>query len=173
MNAPSTIRSARLVLRRPAATDLPAYTAYCTGVRAQFVGGPYSAVQAVDKFAAMIGHWTLRGIGRYIITKDDIPIGHVGPLLLDETTAPEMTWTLWDSAYEWQGIASEAARAVVDGIIGVPIYHIHVLPENLASIRVAEKIGAQREDTAPPAWMPKTLNFKLITRSPAELANEC
>jgi len=84
-----------------------------------------------------------------------------------------MTWTLWDSAYEGQGIASEAARAVVDGIIGVPIYHIHVLPENLASIRVAEKIGAQREDTTPPAWMPKALNFKLITLSPAELANEC
>lgn len=161
------------MLRRPTAADLSAYTAYCTGPRAQFVGGPYSVAQAVEKFAAMIGHWALRGIGRYVITQDDNPIGHVGPLLLNETTPPELTWTLWDGVYEGHGIASEAARAVVDSIVDLPAYRMHILPENLASIRVAEKIGAQRTDMAPPAWMPGALTYNLIARSTAKATTTC
>ena len=70
----------RLVLRQPEARDLLAYQAYCVGDRLQYLGGPYTQIQAFAKVAAMIGHCALRGFGRYVITRDGAPLGHVGPL---------------------------------------------------------------------------------------------
>jgi len=87
-----------LVLRQPEARDLLAYQAYCVGDRLQYLGGPYTQIQAFAKVAAMIGHCALRGFGRYVITRDGAPLGHVGPLGAAPGTT-DMTWTLWDGSH--------------------------------------------------------------------------
>lgn len=158
------IDTARLSLRKPEAGDLPAYQAYCASDRSRFVKGPFSPEQAFEKLAAMIGHWELRGFGRYVIRHQDQSVGHVGPLALSDAEAPEMTWTLWRDDVEGKGFATEAARAVSDHLIGDcgwPQMIIRVLPENTGSVRIAERLGARRTDEAAPAWYPGAITFRL------------
>jgi len=164
MSVARIISTPRLTLRAPEAGDLGAYTAYCASDRSQYVGGPYNAVQAFDKLAAMIGHWPLRGFGRYVITHDTGPVGHVGPLQMDDSHAPEMTWTLWDGAHEGQGFASEAADAVRQHLLDEqhwPELIIRIMPNNTASRRLAEKLGAKLSDDPAPHWMPNAVTYWL------------
>ncbi|MEO0937847.1 MAG: GNAT family N-acetyltransferase [Pseudomonadota bacterium] len=152
----------RLTLRQPQAGDLPAYTAYCTSNRARFVGGPFDETKAFEKFCAMAGHWTMRGYGRYVMDLGGQPIGHVGPLGINDSL-PEMTWTLWDAAAEGQGFATEAAMAVWDHLHtqGWPEMIIRILPDNTTSIAIARRIGAIQTDEAAPAWYEGALTFRL------------
>ncbi|WP_158274068.1 GNAT family N-acetyltransferase [Allosediminivita pacifica] len=160
----TVLRTERLVLRRPQAGDLSAFIAYATSDRARFVLGPFDESRAFDKFASMSGHWDLRGFGRYVIEHDGRPVGHVGPLQMRAGTVPEMTWSLWQDAAEGRGIATEATRAVVAHLLedcGWPELIMRVLPENAASLRVAERLGAQRTDKPAPEWYPGALTFRV------------
>ncbi|WP_147110599.1 GNAT family N-acetyltransferase [Tateyamaria sp. syn59] len=164
MTAATTLTTDRLTLRQPQASDLPPYTDYCASPRTQFVGGPFDAAQAFDKFAAFAGHWALRGFGRYIMQQDGAPIGHVGPMQRDHRQPPEFTWTLWDSRYEGQGLATEAAAHVRDHLLGDlrwPEMIVHILPDNSGSIGIAERIGATRTDDTPPAWYEGAVVYRL------------
>ena len=127
------IETARLILRRPVAGDLPAYEAYCTSDRTRFTGGPYTRQDAFEKLAAMIGHWEIRGFGRLILCDRFTarPIGHVGALQLDLNTPVEMTWTLWADADEGLGFAYEAARAYLDEVAARGYFR----PSSLGSMR--------------------------------------
>lgn len=168
MGVAAHITTERLHLRQPKASDLPAYTAYCASDRSHFVGGPYAAPQAFEKFAAIVGHWPLRGFGRYVMTLEGAPVGHVGPLALDGSHAPEMTWTLWDGAATGKGYATEAATAVRDHLLGDqgwPEMLIRILPDNTASLRIADRIGAQRTDDPAPAWYPGAATFRLTAEA--------
>ncbi|MEO0502552.1 MAG: GNAT family N-acetyltransferase [Pseudomonadota bacterium] len=165
MTAATTLTTARMTLRMPRASDLPAYTAYCASDRTRFVRGPFTAPQAFDKYAAIAGHWALRGFGRYIMERGGTPIGHVGPMQLDETQPPELTWTLWDAAYEGHGYATEGARAVRDHLFGDLQWTqmiIYVLPDNTGSARIAERIAATLTDDPAPDWYPGCLTYRLL-----------
>jgi RimJ/RimL family protein N-acetyltransferase len=154
----------RLMLRVPNADDLPAYTAYCAGPRSTFVRGPFSKFEAFDKLAAMIGHWALRGFGRYTMVHDGAPIGHVGPLSVDDSHAPEFTWTLWNGTAEGQGFAIEAARAVRDHLftaVGWQHMLIRIQPDNHPSIRLADRLGAQISNDPAPDWYPGCTTYHL------------
>lgn len=159
-----------MILAPPHADHLPAYLAYCTGPRSGFVGGPYTPVQAFDKFCAMAGHWVMRGFGRYVITLRETgrAIGHVGALQIDTDTGPEMTWTLWEDAAEGQGHASEAARAYLGhAAAALPFDHLLVRIDagNVRSLKLAERLGAVPDDNAkPPAWMPGAVTFRIALR---------
>lgn len=164
------LHTERLTLRRPEPSDLPAYTAYCASERSHFVRGPFTAPQAFEKLATMAGHWILRGYGRYIMVRDGAPIGHVGPLHLGDTSAPEFTWTLWDGAYEGQGLATEAARAVKQHLLvenGWPEMVILIQPNNHASRAIADRIGAKITDAPAPEWYPGCLTYRLRAEVPA------
>ncbi|GGX44222.1 GNAT family acetyltransferase [Tateyamaria omphalii] len=164
MKAAPTLRTDRLTLRQPQAGDLSVYATYCASDRTKFVGGPFDQAKAFDKLAAIAGHWTLRGFGRYIMERDGAPIGHVGPMQLDDTQPPELTWTLWDGAYEGQGFATEAANRVrnhVLGDLGWPQVVIHIMPDNSGSIGIAERIGAIRTDVQAPAWYEGAVVYQL------------
>ncbi|MEX0308901.1 MAG: GNAT family N-acetyltransferase [Tateyamaria sp.] len=167
MTVADRLTTARLELRKPQAGDLPAYAAYCASDRTKFVGGPFAAAKAFDKFAAIAGHWILRGFGRYIMERDGAPIGHVGPMQLDATQPPEFTWTLWDGDCEGQGLATEAARRVRDhllGELGWPEMIIHVMPDNTGSIGIAERIGAILTDNPPPAWYEGAVVYRITAK---------
>lgn len=164
MTPQTRLETPRLVLRQPVATDLPAYTAYCASPRSTFVRGPFTEAEAFDKFAAMIGHWSLRGFGRYVIEWQGRPIGHAGPLAPMADHIPELTWTLWDGACEGQGLATEAAACVRDHLLndcGWPELTVLVMPDNVASVRVAEKLGAARQDVPSPDWYAGCLTYSL------------
>ncbi|MEM9477707.1 MAG: GNAT family N-acetyltransferase [Pseudomonadota bacterium] len=155
----------RLILRQPETRDLAAYTAYCASDRSRFVRGPFSEAEAFDTFAAIIGHWTLRGFGRYVMEREGRAIGHVGPLALPAAEAPEFTWTLWDGAAEGQGFATEGALAVkahLLGDLGWPQMMIRIQPDNTASCRIAERIGAVLTGAPAPAWYPGALTYQLM-----------
>lgn len=162
--AAATLTSERLHLRVPDLRDLGPYTAYCASPRAHFVGGPFSAPQAFDKLAAMIGHWTLRGFGRYVMVHDGASIGHVGPLAADDGQPPEFTWTLWDGAQEGKGLATEATLRVKRHLfddLGWRDMIIRILPGNTGSIGIAERIGARLTDEPAPDWYPTALTYRL------------
>ena len=146
-NPPLILQTERLVLALPSAEHLAVYTAYCASERSRFVGGPFDAAKAFEKLAAMAGHWTLRGYGRYVMTRRDggAPIGHVGALHLETESLPEMTWTLWDPAAEGLGYAYEAAAAYARhafGRLGFARMILRIDPDNARSCRLAERIGS-------------------------------
>ena len=162
--AATTLRTDRLVLRQPDLRDLAPYTAYCASDRSRFVRGPFTAAQAFDKLAAMIGHWTLRGFGRYTIVLGNTSIGHVGPLAHESNQPAEFTWTLWDGACEGHGYATEAAIRVRDyllGDLGWTHMIIRILPDNIGSRRIAERIGARLTNDTAPDWYPGSLTYRL------------
>ncbi|MBV0910964.1 GNAT family N-acetyltransferase [Anianabacter salinae] len=164
IQAAPTLTTARLTLRQPQAGDLPAYSAYCVSDRTAHVGGPYSDVQAFDKFAAMIGHWTLRGFGRYVILHEGRAIGHAGPLAMDVSHAPEMTWTLWTADAEGQGLATEAAKAVVAHLFNdlqMPALIVRIAADNAASHKMAVRLGATPTDDPAPHWLPGARTYWL------------
>lgn len=154
----------RLRLRKPQAGDLPAYTAFCASARSHFVGGPYDAVRAFEKLATMIGHWDIRGFGRYVIERAGAPIGHVGPLAIESVSPPELTWSLWSETAEGHGYATEAAQAVSKHLFddcGWQELTILVQPDNHGSVQVAKRLGATLTDRAAPDWYPGALTFGL------------
>ena len=155
MNPNPTLTTARLRLRRPYAEDLSAYRAHYTSDRSVFQGGPYSTQQCFERLAAMIGHWELRGFGRYVIELDGQGIGHVGPLQIDDASAPELTWSLWHQDFEGNGYASEGADAVAQHLLkdcGWSRLVVLIQPENVRSMRVAERLGARLTGERAPDW---------------------
>ncbi|MCV6595120.1 MAG: GNAT family N-acetyltransferase [Silicimonas sp.] len=165
-----SLSTTRLALRAPRAADLPAYTAFYGSDRARFQGGPYTHVQCFEKFAVMIGHWELRGFGRYVIEAEGQAIGHVGPLQMGDDAEPELTWSLWSEAAEGHGYATEAATHVAHYLLkdcNWPRLVVLIQPENSKSMRVAEKLGARLTDIAPPAWYQGAKVFHLDERCAA------
>lgn len=162
-----TVQTDRLLLERPHRKHLAAYAAYCASDRARFVGGPFDAVKAFDKFCAMAGHWTLRGFGRLIVVQKatGAPIGHVGALQMAENDLPEMTWSLWTDRAERQGHAFEAAQAYLaqvspDICPARMLARIH--KDNARSHALALRLGAQLDrDATPPPWLPDALTYRL------------
>ncbi|MBY3064799.1 GNAT family N-acetyltransferase [Rhizobium laguerreae] len=166
------IETERLILRRPGASDIEAYTAYCLSGRSALVGGPFDEVRAFDKLAAMIGHWVLRGFGRYVfvLKLTNRSIGHVGALQLDWREPPEMSWTIWSGADEGQGYALEASRAYLEHALGALatqplIARIH--RDNLESRKLASRLGGILDDDAvAPAWSPQALTYRFSPTRP-------
>ncbi len=103
----------RLRLRAPRFSDYDAYAAFRGDpVRTRFLGGPYSPTQAFDQLGEAIGHWHLRGYGRFMVAdiKTDEPLGIVGPFFPVDWPEPEIAWSVFAKA-EGRGIAYEAANA--------------------------------------------------------------
>lgn len=146
---PVRIETERLILRTPVEEDFPAVDAFMQSPRSAFVGGPEPDPFARWRaFIGGVGHWALKGYGFFMVTlKDGAPVGRVGVINHVMWEEPEIGWHLFDG-YERQGYAAEAAIAArnwawrVHGL-GPLISYIH--PDNIASIRLAERIGATFE----------------------------
>lgn len=159
------VESERIILVLPHADHLPAYVRYCASERSVFVGGPFDPAKAFEKLCAMSGHWGMRGFGRFVMVSKATgqPIGHVGALQLDRAERPEMTWTLWDGAFEGKGYAFEAARAYLSHASDTLDFEsllIRIEKHNHRSLRLAERIGTTRDDAAkPPTWTPDAVTY--------------
>lgn len=107
-----TLETERLRLRSPMPGDEAAYGAFLESPRSAGVGGPFKASDAHTRLMTLVGHWHLRGYGRWMVAdkKTDAPLGIAGPFFPNDWPEPEIAWTLFDSA-EGHGYAFEAAFA--------------------------------------------------------------
>jgi ribosomal-protein-alanine N-acetyltransferase len=146
-----TLTTGRLTLRAPKPADADAYGAFLESPRSAGVGGPYMATDAFDKMCNMVGHWHLRGYGRWMIADraTDAALGLCGPFFPEGWPAPEFAWTVFEAA-EGRGIAFEAvteARRWAYATLGWDTAISLVIAGNTRSNALAERLGCTRDGT--------------------------
>lgn len=101
--------------------------------------------------ATALGHWVLRGYGLYAAEEKatGIFLGRVGLINPEGWPGLEAGWMI--AREHWgRGFATEAGAAVVRmayQTLGATHVISLIRPDNLASIRVAEKLGGVRDST--------------------------
>lgn len=143
------IKTPRLILRAPRAADFDRYAAFRASPRSRGTGGPFTRAQAFEQFCAIVGHWTLRGFGRWLVAdrQSDAPLGVVGLFHPEDWPEPEIGWSLFDGA-EGHGYAFEAAlasRAYAYDRLGWTRVISLIAPDNLRSLALARRVGARHE----------------------------
>ena len=149
---PREIRTDRLLLREWRADDFEPYAAFFADeASARHVGGRCDRPDAWRRFATGIGHWAIRGYGMYALEtpSDRSFVGFAGVWRPEGWPELEVGWCLMPAA-RGSGYATEAAAACLAtgfGTFGLGRLVSYIDPENLASRRVAERLGAVREGT--------------------------
>ena len=137
----------RLVLRGWQPNDIDWVADYLTDpATAPWVGGPSARGEAWRRLASWVGHWVLRGFGLWALEEKatGAAIGYCGLWRPEEFPETELGWGLrrrWQS----RGLAREAALCARDfafGSLGLTGLVSYVAPDNLASRRLAERLGA-------------------------------
>lgn len=138
----------RLTLRPLGARDFEPLVEFYASPRSGFVGGPMDRAQVWRHLATEIGHWTLRGYGRFGVeeTATGDFVGVVGPWNPEGWPEPEIGWDLMDG-HEGKGYATEAARAARDWAYGTGWRTAISLVAhgNDGSARVAGRLGCVEE----------------------------
>jgi RimJ/RimL family protein N-acetyltransferase len=118
----------------------------------RYVGGkPLTEEEAWTRFLRYLGHWALCGFGYWVVEERETGrfAGEVGfadykrDLQPSLKGTPEIGWVLASHAHG-KGYATEAVQAAVawgDAHLGAARTACIIAPENVASIRVAEKCG--------------------------------
>lgn len=146
-----TLETTRLRLVAPAPRHFDAFAAVFADP--EFVRhlriAPRDRETSYRSLCAMLGHWQLRGWGAFFVEDRATGafVGCVGVSDWEGWPEPELGW--WTVPAMWgRGYAPEAARAALDHITGLgrtARLVSFVPPDNAASIRVAEKLGATYE----------------------------
>ena len=137
------------------AADLDAYAAMQANpnvMRYLLTGQTATRVQVWYTMLTSAGSWALRGYGMWAVEESAGGrfIGSVGPFEPLDWPEPEIAYSL-DEPFWHQGFATEAAGAARDWMFAHfphPRLASFIRPENRASIRVAERLGAVLEGTA-------------------------
>ena len=140
----------RLRLRRFRGGDAEAYAAInADPLVVRYVGGEIDPPASDDQLARIMGHWDEHGFGLWAaeLRDGDRMIGFVGlsipgflPAVLP---AIEVGWRLASDVWG-QGLATEGGRAAIEwgfGGLGLDRIISIIDPDNIASLRVAEKLG--------------------------------
>lgn len=148
--APERHETDRLCMRRPTAADAEAIFAYASDPEVtRYVGWPTHST--LDETRGFLAHsdreWTAGPSGAYLIERRDAPgvIGGTGLHSAGENAA--VTGYLLARPHWGRGYATEALRAMVaiGRRLGLDRLEANVHPDHLASVRVLEKAGFQRE----------------------------
>jgi len=147
------LETARLTLRGHRPDDFAACAAmWADPIVTRHIGGkPFTAEESWARLLRNVGHWALLGFG-YWVVEEKATGGFAGEVgfadhkrnlepSLDDT--PEIGWAFAVHAHG-RGYATEAVRAAIawgDAHFGPSQTACIIHPENVASIRVAEKIG--------------------------------
>jgi RimJ/RimL family protein N-acetyltransferase len=147
-----TLETERLVLRMFRDSDTDAYAEMMADPQVvRFLGGkPLSRMEAWRSMAMIVGHWQLRGYGMWAVEEraSGEMVGRVGCWRPEGWPGVEVGWTL-RRAYWSRGFATEAARASLayafEKLNQTRVISL-IAPENIASIRVAERLGERPGD---------------------------
>lgn len=144
-----TLETARLRLRPLRQADLDPLAAFYASPRAAFYGGPLTRSQAWRQMSAFAGCWVIRGYGPWMVDLRETgeTVGLCGPWFPVLFPEPEITWALFDG-HTGRGYATEAARAALAhayGPLGWDTAVSCIDPENRASVRLAERLGARAD----------------------------
>ena len=154
MNPLLVIETERLMLRRFTPEDAAAnYRIYTDPANMRFMGRPTDSVE-FERYHLqrhIANYYDRHGFGLWatVLREKNQLVGRCGLLYqqVEETQEVEVSYLI-DRHFWGQGLATEAARAVVK--LGLERYGFSRLvalinPENIASVRVAEKIGMKYE----------------------------
>lgn len=140
------IETERLVMRGPVASDFPVYREFFADAEASaFYGGPLDADRAWRVLAADLGHWALRGYGRWAVVEKSSGqiVGGCGLWWPEGYPRSELTWWIIPQARR-HGYAFEASCAAVRfgyRHLGWNLVETHMNDENEAARHLAEKLG--------------------------------
>lgn len=139
-----TLTTSRLTLRLPKSEDFEAYVRFFADAEAShFYGGPLRRDQAYSALCKDIGHWALKGFGKFVITRDGETLGGCGIVHPEGWPEHELTWWLLPEA-RGNGVAVEASQAVLSWArtnLGREQIETHFRDENIAARRLTEKLG--------------------------------
>jgi len=155
MNAPlrpaltgtPVLETERLRLRVPGAADADSYARFFADADgSRFYGGPLRRDLAYGMLCRDIGHWALKGFGKFVITCKGETLGGCGIVHPDGWPGHELTWWLLPEARA-RGIAREASRVVLNWAcesLGRDQVETHFRDENMAARRLTEALGGEK-----------------------------
>lgn len=146
-----TLESDRLVFRGHRVSDWPDCVRLWSDPQVvRFIGGRVFTPEEVwARVLRYAGHWALLGFGFWVVHEKATGafVGEAGLAdyrrsILPALKSPEVGWALVPGA-QGRGLATEAVRTVLAWAEanGHPRTQCLIDPSNLASIRVAEKVG--------------------------------
>lgn len=109
------LETERLILRALRVDDLDGFfSIYADADHARFVSRVADRAKAFDKMCSLMGHWVLRGYGRFAVEEKSTRrfIGHVGASYLDDAREPELNYSFVPEA-GGRGLATEACFAAL------------------------------------------------------------
>ncbi|SRR5690606_4369246 len=148
-----TLETPRLILRPPIQDDFDGFAAMAEDAETmRFIGGATPRHGAWRALAQIAGAWSLLGYSMFSVIEKETGrwIGRLGPWYPGGETGGwpgrEVGWGLVRSAHG-KGYALEGATAAIDWVFDAlgwdeVIHCIH--KENLASVRLAERLGSTR-----------------------------
>lgn len=140
------IETERLLLRGPEAGDFPVYRDFFADAEASHLyGGPLGADRAWRVLATDLGHWQLRGFGRWSIVESasGAMVGGCGLWWPEGYPRSELTWWI-APAFRRLGYAREASVAAIRfayEVLGWDLVETHMNDENHAARALAERLG--------------------------------
>jgi len=149
-----TLLTPRLTLRSLQPTDLDAFAAMQANpevMKTLGTGVVRSRAETWDGMARMLGQWALRGYGMFAVVDNTTGrfMGRAGILHPYEWEDPELAYG-FDQPYWGRGYATEAATILHRWAFlqkNISSLVSYVVPGNLRSVRVLEKLGATRVGT--------------------------
>ena len=147
-----TLETERLLMRWFCEDDFEQFASVCRDPEVmRFLGDgkPMTDMEAWRQMATFMGHWYFRGYGIWAVEEKSSGklVGRIGFMNPAGWPGFELGWTL--GRHSWgKGYATEGARRALEYAF-TEMKRDHVIsciaPENIASIRVAERLGEKVE----------------------------
>ena len=175
LTAAPTLTTARLRLRMPVLADFAYRAAFYGSDRSVWEGGPISEAETWRIWASEVGQWPLFGAGPFSVERlsDGAYLGEVGIYQPLDFPEPELGWFVVPEA-EGQGIALEAARAVMDWArreLGLSHLVNYIDPGNARSIALGERLGGVHRTDLPVKDAGDVVLWHDLTAQPAGIAS--
>jgi RimJ/RimL family protein N-acetyltransferase len=142
------IETLRLLLRPPRVEDLDAWTEMMQDEpTARFIGGVMPRPICWRQLMTMVGSWHAHGFAMFSVIEKSTGrwIGRLGPWQPEGWPGTEIGWSIvrdcWGKGYAVEGAAASTDWAL-DHLGWTEVIH-SIDPQNLASQRVAEKLGSR------------------------------
>lgn len=159
--------TARLLVRAPSADDLPVYERHFLRPEIERWLRPpplrrFDSPQVLELLDRDLRHWDEHGFGPWVLEDRDggafVGRGGLAWTTIDDVLTVELPWSI-EPARHGEGLATEAALRAVEHASSLGFVQVValILPHNLASRRVAEKIGMEAGEEVEHAGLPHVL----------------